>query len=240
MTMNIKVIFTLSLICNLVFGFWVVKKFMTGSHDDGLLTESQQVYWNDKVSQFEILNKRQKHRIILAGDSMIDRFNAMEFMDDLGVCNRGIGNETTETMLSRFDNTVLNAGADVAVLYIGGNDLSKNILIDDIVNHIDAMMNKLNDHKIFTYVLSVLPRAEQYAYRKGEDKLNDMNQHIGLLNRRLERLCRNRRSVYCDITKSFTSDQGMLKVELSNDGTHLNGKGYVIFEKELRRILKRN
>ncbi len=89
--MKLKTVLAISLTINLIVFEWVVTKLVVNNQKSRNISTSQLAYWKDKVSQYEILNARGPHRILLVGDSMIDRFCVKEFLSDVEIYNRGIG-----------------------------------------------------------------------------------------------------------------------------------------------------
>lgn len=235
-----KIVLLISLCINLLFLFWVIKKYLIIHPEEVTFSQSQMFYSKDRVSQFSILNKRNIHRILLVGDSMFDRFCVEDFFSGMNVYNRGIGYETTTSLLDRIDHTVLNAGAKTVFLYIGTNDLAQEVKVDDIGMNIKKISEKLNSSRICVNIFSILPRGKVYGERKGWNELIDINKKTTMLNKILKEQFKNNNVFFWDITKKFTDKHGVfLDSSLSNDGTHLNGNGYIILESEIKEIIKK-
>lgn len=239
---KIKIGLIISLVINSVVFVWEIEKYTTSkkeNSENSIFTQSQMDYWKDKVSQFEILNSRKGHRTLLVGDSMIDRFCVDGFLSCMGVYNRGIGNETTQSLLNRIDQTVINTDTRVTIFYIGSNDLTNDIPIGNTIENFYKIVDKLIQSNIRIYILSLLPRGEQYGKRKKNINLAHLNQKIMLLNQELNRLCIKKNIYFVNISEYFSDKRGVLHSDFTNDGTHLNGRGYLVFEKELNKILKK-
>jgi len=234
---RIKIGLIISLVINSLVFVWEIEKYTTSKKENSIFTQSQMDYWQDKVSQFEILNSRTEHRTLLVGDSMIDRFCVDGFFSCMGVYNRGIGNETTQSLLNRIDQTVINTNTRVTIFYIGSNDLTHDIPIDNTIENLYKIVGKLIQSNISIYILSLLPRGEQYGKRKKNINLEHLNQKIVILNQELNRLCINKNINFVKISEYFSDKSGFLRSDFTNDGTHLNGRGYLVFEKVINKIL---
>lgn len=200
-----------------------------------LLLLSQQLILNDmkhdiktkgKVTEYINLNDN----ILFFGDSITGRYDLEKYFGD-HVINQGIDGETTSDLLKRMKTSVYDYNAQKMFLLIGTNDLAHDKEISDIVDDIETILQKTQNHNPHTklYVESVLP-----VTTKAEDG-NRSNQTIKELNQEIEALCKEMNVTYIPLYDAFLDKKGVLKEEYTKDGLHLSEEGY----RHLTTLLKR-
>ena len=85
------------------------------------------------------------------------------------------------------------------------------------------------------YLQSCLPFNESFRRWKN---LEGTQQVIIDLNRRLERLARDRGIVWIDLYPLFSDGNDNLRKDLTNDGLHLLGNGYIIWKEAIRKYVE--
>lgn len=156
--------------------------------------------------------------VVLLGDSLTAGGQWNEMFPDLLVKNRGIGGDTTATVLERVGQVTAGKPAKV-LLMVGTNDLSTNVPLVRIVENYAAILDRFAAESPDTAIVvqSVLPRGEAFVVR------------VRRLNGALATLAASRGCRFVDLTPAFASPSGAIAPGLSNDDLHLLGRGYVVW-----------
>jgi lysophospholipase L1-like esterase len=170
--------------------------------------------YDDRVSLFRSLETRAD--IVMVGDSQIARGEWSELLPGVRVVNRGIGRDTTDKLLERLD-TVTSTGAQKAILLIGINDIIRGDAIDAVASRYKRIAGNLKSAGMDVVAISVLPvRGKHAAHSR---RIADLNHAIAIV-------CMSDACEYVDAHARMAADD-LLSEELTTDGLHLNGAGYV-------------
>jgi lysophospholipase L1-like esterase len=180
----------------------------------------------DRLSQLRTLNTRAD--VVMVGDSQIARGEWSELLTGVRVVNRGIGRDTTDKLLERLD-TVTSTGAQKAILLIGINDLIRGDAVDAVASRYKRIVGNLKSAGMGVVVISVLPvRGKHAAHNR---RIVDLNLAIAIV-------CMSDACEYVDAHARMAADD-LLSEELTTDGLHLNGAGYVQLAEIIRRATHR-
>ncbi|MEO7045655.1 MAG: family 20 glycosylhydrolase, partial [Ferruginibacter sp.] len=184
-------------------------------------------YYQQRVTLFNTLPKTNDD-IIFIGNSITDGGEWSEIFNDLRIKNRGISGDISAGVLNRLDEVAKRKPAKV-FLMIGVNDLARGIAVDSVVKNILLIASYLRQETPATrlFIQSILPVSD--IYKKFPDHTNKANQ-IKEVNDILSKKAAAYHFTYVDINSSFCNEQGKLKSELSNDGLHLKGEGYLLWK----------
>jgi lysophospholipase L1-like esterase len=185
-------------------------------------------YW-DKKSHFEALPKSEAE-IIFLGDSLTDLCEWAEAFKNDKIKNRGICGDTTEGILNRIDN-IIEAKPQKLFILIGINDLNQGIKVEDVLKSYKRILITLQEQipKTQVFIQSVLP-VNNYSFpNKG------VNEKVVKINTALKDLAKEFSFHYIDLFSSFLDSQNQLDAQYTSDGIHLNGKGYLIWQKIIKK-----
>ncbi len=196
---------------------------------------SQSPYNYQKRTLFEKLPVTSKD-IVFLGNSITDGGEWAEIFGMPNIKNRGISADRAEWLAGRLD-PIVGGKPKKLFLLIGTNDLSAGQTIDQIVGNIEGVLARFqkDSPKTKLYVQSVFPvdvTNDRYAAAQ------DRNDKILELNGRLEKLCADRGIVYIDVHSALKDEAGNLRKDLSNDGLHLMGEGYMVWKEVLKPYIK--
>lgn len=147
------------------------------------------------------------------------------------VKNRGIAGDVTDGVLKRLDEITYYKPKTIFLL-IGINDLfnlhfvkdisSEEYVAQNIIKICEEIHQKSPETKI--YLQTILPTSQEYMV----DKINKVNTLLK---------ANKNNSIFelIDLHKSFTNDKGLLKENLTTDGTHLNEKGYKVWTNTIQK-----
>lgn len=179
-----------------------------------------------RESLFEDL-KVKKDDIIMLGDSLTQRCEWSELLNDNNIKNRGIDGDKTSDVLNRLD-CITKGNPNKIFLMIGINDLLNNINEEDILENYNVILDNIKSNSINTevYVESVLPVRDLR-----------INKKIDALNSKIEDICKSKNVTYINIHDKFKDKNGFMKEGLSKDGVHLTSDGYKILKESIGEYL---
>ncbi len=193
-------------------------------------------YYNQRLSLFEKMPDT-KGEIIFLGNSITDGGEWCELLGNPKAKNRGISGDTTDGVLFRLNEVTRSKPAKVFLL-IGINDLSRGIIKDSVFSNICAIAKKIrkDSPKTQVYVQSILPVNESFGLFK-----NHTNKTADVLwvNAQLKTWCEKEQVQYVDLYSRFKNPESeLLNPQLTNDGLHLKGDGYLLWAETIKSYLK--
>jgi len=185
-------------------------------------------------------------KVMFFGNSITQSWSDYtKFFSDNGYINKGISGQTTDQMLLRFKEDVVDEKPYCVVILAGINDLAQNngpISLEDIFENIKSIIKIANDNNIKVILSSILPTYE-FLWNPGIYPSND----IIFLNKNFKDFCKSGEATYVDYHSSMKDKRDGLKDELTYwrddfngyDGVHPNKKGYLKMEKIISKTLKK-
>ena len=199
-----------------------IKRFIFGDastkdlNSDKIISHRSK-YYLDKISFFEEHSKNVE--IVMLGDSQIDHADWKDLFPSKEIANHGIRADTTDGVLDRID-LIYKTNPTKVLTMIGINDLLNGKNIGDIYKNYQKIVNELIKSNINVYIQSILLVG---------NKRKHLNNKVTTLNNMLEKFAhKNELITYVDLNEAL-SNGSCLSEEYSNDGVHLNGKGYKIW-----------
>ena len=165
--------------------------------------------------------KKQNYEIIMLGDSITAGGNWEKLLTGYNVANYGIPGDTTDGILLRLEEIYL-ANPKKVFIMIGTNDIAFinpnfNYTIITVFNNYKEIVNSLRKNGIEVIIQSTLNVLSENTGRS--------NDEINKLNNLLKIYCLENDIKYLDINSVLTKD-GLLQKQYTNDGLHLNKRGY--------------
>jgi lysophospholipase L1-like esterase len=162
--------------------------------------------------------------VVLLGDSLIEKGEWAEMFPGVCVRNRGIGGDTTGDVVARIGPIVAGQPRKV-FLQMGTNYFCENKRDREILDNYAQILNAFRTRSPQTavYVQSLLPRQRRYVAR------------IRQLNGQLQALAERCGCWFIDLYTHFVAADGSLRAEYSNDGLHLLGTGYLVWQERIAR-----
>ena len=150
------------------------------------------------------------------------------------VINRGISGDEVMGVYDRLHQILPGKPAKLFLL-IGVNDVSHDLSTDSIVYRIDQTLARIQKESPDTkvYLQSLLPINESFNRYK---RLTNKTYQIPEINPRLEALAKEKKITFIDLFPLFVEKgTNVLRKELTNDGLHLNDKGYEIWVNAIKK-----
>ena len=187
--------------------------------------EEHTVYYYQRASLFDALPVDSTD-IVMLGNSITDGCEWNELFRMPNVINRGISGDIVDGVRERLDPIVAGHPAKI-FLMIGVNDVSHNLTADSIAGAIVSLADEIIARTPGTrlYVESCLPINNKFGVYK---RLAGKEEVVREINARLAAELKKRPVTFIDSYSRFADSEGNLRAELTNDGLHLMGPGYLL------------
>ena len=158
--------------------------------------------------------------------------------NEVNCFNLGIGGETTEGLMNRFEvetKARLTPDENLVFFFYGANDLE----LVSFANFESNLFEVISQAKEFTpniYVISILPISKKVDGIKIPDRKFRTTQKIELYNQKLKELALQNQIEFIDIFSRFNSTKEEF---LSKDGIHPNEKGYQFIANQIKPIVEK-
>ncbi|ANY82178.1 hypothetical protein BB934_27880 (plasmid) [Microvirga ossetica] len=165
--------------------------------------------------------------IVMLGDSLTDWGNWDELLPGLDIINRGIGGDTSGGVLTRLKE-ISQRNPKTVVLMIGINDILQDSSPELVALNIKQTVRSLRENKIRVILQSVLLMDATTGQRA--------NRKVKRLNTFLRHIAAEESTQFLDLN-TVLAPNGTLHPELTRDGLHLAGRGYILWAESLRPLL---
>ena len=206
---------------------WIICLSFAGALSVHAQEAKYSTFYYQRTSLFEVLPVTADD-IVFLGNSITNGGEWSELFGDPHVKNRGISSDTTESVYDRLDQIVAGHPKKI-FLMIGVNDLSRGRTTEEIAAGIRAIAERIVNESPATrlYLQSMLPVNDCYGRFEGH---TSRYRQISEINTEIQRIATDLGAVYIDLYTSFAlPDSGKMRPELSNDGLHLMGAGYLLW-----------
>jgi len=187
-------------------------------------------YYQQRVTHFRSLPKT-KGDCIFLGNSITDGAEWDELFADCQIKNRGISGDITAGVIHRLDEVTGRKPAKIFLL-IGTNDLSRNIKPDSVLSNVMLIADYVHQQTPATqlFIQSLLPVNAIY---KKFTTHTDKGAAINRLNSLLKQNAGRHDYRYINIHDAFCDAEGQMNAQLTNDGLHLKGEGYLLWKHQI-------
>jgi lysophospholipase L1-like esterase len=183
-------------------------------------------YFDRRATLFETL-KVDSTNIVFLGNSLTDGCEWHELLGMPNVINRGISGDIVEGIYDRLQ-PVLDGHPAKIFLMIGVNDISHDLTADSIASSIIDLAARIRRESPSTrlYVQSLLPFNNSFERYK---RLYGKEQVARDINSQLRPAIEALGATWVELYDSFADQDGNLRSDLTNDGLHLLGAGYLLW-----------
>lgn len=192
-------------------------------------------YYLDRKSLFDIL-PHNRDEIIFLGDSLTNRCEWSELLENQNVKNRGINGDNIYAVLKRLDQITASRPKKIFIM-IGINDIIANESFDKIIYKYKLMLTTIKqaspDTKVF--VQSVLPVNNSFKWTLSNNNAI-LNNNIIIVNKELKILATQFQYEYIDLHSLLSANNELIE-RFTNDGLHLNGEGYYVWKQAIMQYL---
>jgi lysophospholipase L1-like esterase len=172
-------------------------------------------------------------KIIFVGNSITEMGEWQKLFNDSTIINRGIGGDITFGVLKRLNDIIIRKPSHLFIK-IGINDIGKDIPDAVIADNIRKIIRRVQAGSPETkiYLQSLLPVNPAYPrFPQHYDK----QEHIIKTNLLLKSVAKNCNVRFVDLFPLFLDSKKLLDKQFTNDGLHLNQKGYKIWADYLKK-----
>lgn len=201
----------------------------------GIAQANQDVYYVRRATLFEEFPIGKKD-IVMLGNSLTDGCEFNELLNNRHIKNRGIVGDIIQGMIDRIGPII--EGQPKKLFIMGGvNDISHDVSADSIARAMEKLivMVKQGSPRTRIYLQSLLPfnnDVREWKLLKGRDHV------VVEANALLEQVAHRQGVTWIDLYPLFVDDEGRLRADLTNDGLHLMGKGYLIWRDAVKPFIK--
>lgn len=188
-------------------------------------------YYLQKSSHFRTLPAK-KGATIFLGDSITDMGEWWEIRGNNRTINRGISSDITFGLLARLDE-IIRHEPDTVFILIGINDIARGFPTSVILANLERLVKGINDPLPTTEIVlqSVLPTNPDFPQFKNHQGREN---HILAVNEGIKELAAQYKLKLIDLHQHFVNEEGYMQKRFTEDGLHLNGKGYAHWNQLLR------
>lgn len=191
--------------------------------------------FNTHKRNSEVIDKN----YVFLGDSITSRYDLDKYFPDYKyrVVNSGIGGDKTSDILDDMEKRVYRYNPSDVFILVGTNDITGDYSLQKIYDNYISIINgiKKNRPGAKIKVISTYPVNEEIHPKLKKYKRNDA---IKILNKSLKIYCDNNDIVYINLFDKLIDKDGYLKREYTEDGLHINDKGYEVVTKEIRKYME--
>lgn len=178
-------------------------------------------------------------KVVFMGNSITDNWGKFhpDWFKQHNFAARGIGGQTTNQMLCRFQADVIVLAPKAVVILAGTNDIAENMgetTLDYAMENIRSMCELARCHKIKVILCSVTPSAE-FGWHKG---LNPAPKIVAL-NAMIKDYAAKNKFAYVDYYSLMADENGALPKTLSGDGVHPYPDAYNIMEEAVLKVINK-
>lgn len=182
--------------------------------------------------------------IIFLGDSLTSMYDVEGYYKNHNVINSGISGESTQEVLASLKQRVFIYNPSKVFLLIGTNDFDEKnhgpYDEDTTVNNIKTIIEEIKANRKFAeiYVESVYPINDSDDERIKHWMLgNRNNENISSLNKRIKQLTKEEKVNYINVYDKLLNEDGLLNIDYTTDGLHINDTGYDVITGVLRNYI---
>lgn len=204
-------------------------------------------HYMSRYEQFQNESPINSNDIVFLGNSLTQGGKWSEFfpktqakleLNGGSIRNRGIIGDDAIGMYDRL-NQILPGKPKKIFLLVGVNDISHNLSPEVIIENIEKVIARIRSESPNTklYIQSLLPfNTEKNRYKAMIGKTQSIND----VNIKLKEVADKYKLKFIYLYKHFTAGDGNdeLMPDLTNDGLHINDKGYKIWVKQIKKYVK--
>ena len=179
-----------------------------------------------RASLFDMLPV-DSNSIVMLGNSLTHGCEWHELFGMPNVLNRGINGDIVEGIRERVE-PILKGHPKKIFLLSGVNDVSHHLTADSIVTALGSLISYIREQTPETqlYVESLLPINNSFKRYKN---IFGKEQVIRDINAKLEGVVKSKGATWINVYPAFCDEESNLRSDLTNDGLHLLGPGYMIW-----------
>ena len=196
---------------------------------------NQDPYYARRATLFDELPIGKKD-IVMLGNSLTDGCEFNELLGNRHIKNRGITGDIVQGLIDRI-GPIIEGQPRKLFIISGVNDISHGVTADSIARATERLivMVKQGSPRTRIYLQSMLPFNNDVR----EWKLLVGRDHVVVeANALLEQVAQRQGVTWINLYPLFADENGHLRADLTNDGLHLMGPGYLIWRDAIKPYIK--
>lgn len=196
---------------------------------------NQDPYYARRATLFDELPIGKKD-IVMLGNSLTDGCEFNELLGNRYIKNRGITGDIVQGLIDRI-GPIIEGQPRKLFIMSGVNDISHGVTADSIARATERLivMVKQGSPRTRIYLQSMLPFNNDVR----EWKLLVGRDHVVVeANALLEQVAQRQGVTWINLYPLFADENGHLRADLTNDGLHLMGPGYLIWRDAIKPYIK--
>lgn len=169
--------------------------------------------------------------IMFVGDSLTQRNEWADMLQNKKVINRGIDSDRITWLNDRMPNLLANKPSKVFIK-IGINDIWDGKRAPQIAEEYAILLDQFKTlENCEVYIQSCLPvnHTKYHHLIKNED--------VQEVNEALKELASKYHYTYINLYDSFVNEHNEMKAEYTHDGCHLTAKGYILWSQKIQQYI---
>jgi lysophospholipase L1-like esterase len=167
-------------------------------------------------------------RVVFYGASMTEGWgmHGSSFFPGKSYVNRGISGQTTEQMVVRFRQDVIDLHPKAVLILAGTNDVAGNTgpTTPEMTEGNWTSMAELAKANGIRVIFASITPSTDFPWRRGLHPADK----IRALNAWLKDYCAAHSLIYLDYYSALANEEGGMKADLTVDGVHATVKGYEV------------
>jgi len=191
----------------------------------------------------QLLHLGKKVDFLFIGDSITHHWDLNAYIDtDKFIVNRGIGGDTSEYVLKRFDAYCIQLKPKTAIMMIGTNDIfrcdgdiwwrqpgeSEDVVFEDYKSNIKEIIKKCDDNNIELILCLVVPSLIAPPFDR------EMRWRM---TKRFNEFLKSTGKKIVDYSPALSDDGITMNYDISPDGIHPGAEGYRRMVEELKKVV---
>jgi lysophospholipase L1-like esterase len=184
--------------------------------------------------------KTKKVDIVMLGNSLTHGANWNELLGRSSVTGRGIPSDVLPGFLGRV-NSIIKMNPKIVFIMGGLNDIYNWTPVEEIFKNYVRLISILKEKNIIPVIQSTTYATRNYGkeYGGSPEVNKGRNLEAAKLNKMLSDYASKHNIDYIDLIKLFSDRDGYLRQELTWDGIHLKASAYIIWAREVDRVLRK-
>lgn len=199
------------------------------------------IFVKPKEIEVEKVVNMTDENIVFLGDSITERYDLDDYYKNVHQVNSGFSGHRTDDILDNMYERVYRYNPTKVFLLIGTNDIQMEETNDYIYENIIEIVKEIKKERPHTkiYVESLYP-INNSDDEKIDKKMVGIrsNEDINEINDRLKKYCNKYGFTYIDINTKLRNKDGLLELDYTKDGLHLNDEGYKKVTSILNKYIK--
>lgn len=201
-----------------------------------------------KRNNFKFLNETvcSPMQTVLFGDSITEIFNVTDLFYDytkatgVAVYNRGISGDTSDRLLERIYDNVINIAPRNLVILTGTNDLGLGVSLDFTASYVDRILQIVGEKCPDTNVIleGIYPVNRNMSMASRQMVGCRKNSVIAEVNGQLSVLAQKYNVTFADFTDKLIDKKGRFFKEYTYDGLHPTAEGFKVIAENLMPLFK--